>query len=103
MKYIRVLTQDDQARTGIIEPDNTINLIDSNIFHDPLPTGKTINLNDVKHYLPPVDPPNIFALGLNYREHARETKADIPQAPLIFIKASTSLNQLDRDFTILIY
>lgn len=92
MKYIRILTQHDKARTGIIEPDNNFNLINGDIFHDPLPTGETLSLNDVKHYLPPVDPPNIFALGLNYRAHARETKADIPRAPLIFIKASTSLS-----------
>jgi 2-keto-4-pentenoate hydratase/2-oxohepta-3-ene-1,7-dioic acid hydratase in catechol pathway len=92
MKYIRILTRDDKARTGILEPDNTINLIESDIFNDPLPTGETLTLNDVKHYLPPVDPPNIFAIGLNYREHALETKAQIPQAPVIFIKASTSLS-----------
>lgn len=41
--------------------------------------------------LPPVDPPNIICIGLNYRKHAEETGIPIPPEPLIFIKATTSL------------
>jgi 2-keto-4-pentenoate hydratase/2-oxohepta-3-ene-1,7-dioic acid hydratase in catechol pathway len=41
--------------------------------------------------LPPVDPPNIICIGLNYRKHAEETGIPIPSEPLIFIKATTSL------------
>ncbi|MFQ5412434.1 MAG: fumarylacetoacetate hydrolase family protein [Phycisphaerae bacterium] len=42
--------------------------------------------------LPPVDPPNIIAIGRNYSEHAREMKAEsIPDEPLIFLKATTSV------------
>jgi 2-keto-4-pentenoate hydratase/2-oxohepta-3-ene-1,7-dioic acid hydratase in catechol pathway len=45
----------------------------------------------VKRLLPPADPPNIFAIGLNYRRHAEETGAKIPDHPLVFLKATTSL------------
>ncbi len=41
--------------------------------------------------LPPVDPPNIICIGLNYRKHAEETGIAIPAEPLIFIKTTTSL------------
>lgn len=41
--------------------------------------------------LPPVLPPNIFAIGRNYAEHARETGSKVPEAPLVFGKATTSL------------
>ena len=42
-------------------------------------------------FLPPVEPPNIIALGLNYRDHARETGVAAPPEPVVFLKATTSL------------
>lgn len=39
-------------------------------------------------YRPPLaDPGKIVCIGLNYRDHARETGADIPTEPIIFLKA----------------
>lgn len=41
---------------------------------------------------PPVcRPSKIVCIGLNYRDHAKETKAEPPKEPVIFFKASTSL------------
>lgn len=45
----------------------------------------------VVRLLAPIEPPNIFAIGLNYRRHADEQGAKLPESPLIFIKATTSL------------
>jgi 2-keto-4-pentenoate hydratase/2-oxohepta-3-ene-1,7-dioic acid hydratase in catechol pathway len=42
-------------------------------------------------YLAPVIPPNIIAIGLNYRQHANESSMKLPERPLIFIKATSSL------------
>lgn len=42
--------------------------------------------------LAPLDPVNIFAIGLNYRAHAIETHKPIPEAPVVFAKATTALN-----------
>jgi 2-keto-4-pentenoate hydratase/2-oxohepta-3-ene-1,7-dioic acid hydratase in catechol pathway len=43
-------------------------------------------------FLPPVTRPGkIIAIGLNYRDHAEEQKAPLPQAPLIFAKFPTAL------------
>ena len=36
-------------------------------------------------------PTKIVALGLNYRQHALEYKLQMPKAPLVFIKPSTSV------------
>jgi len=36
--------------------------------------------------LAPVDPPAIIAIGLNYRKHAEETGARLPQFPVVFAK-----------------
>ena len=41
---------------------------------------------------PPVPRPRqVFAIGLNYREHARETGADIPDRPVVFTKFASCL------------
>lgn len=45
----------------------------------------------VRSFLPPVEPPNIFAIGRNYRAHAAETGSRLPERPLIFQKATTAL------------
>lgn len=49
----------------------------------------------VKRLLAPAEPPNIFAIGLNYRRHAQETGARLPDHPLVFLKATTSLTGPD--------
>jgi len=41
--------------------------------------------------LPPVLPPAIIAIGLNYRHHAEETGAKLPQFPIVFTKGLNSL------------
>lgn len=42
--------------------------------------------------LAPVDPPNVFAIGLNYADHAKEGGArKLPDEPLIFLKATTAV------------
>ncbi len=52
---------------------------------------------DVVRLLPPLDPPNIFAVGKNYRKHAAEMSGvktdapDLPAEPLIFMKATTAV------------
>jgi len=41
---------------------------------------------------PPVTRPSkIICIGLNYRDHAAETKAEPPKEPVLFFKATTSL------------
>lgn len=50
-----------------------------------LPNGQVLNEQDVE-WLPPVNG-TMFALGLNYADHARELAFEPPKEPLIFIKA----------------
>jgi len=42
--------------------------------------------------LAPIVPTDILCIGLNYREHAKETGSPIPVNPMLFIKASGTLN-----------
>jgi len=39
-------------------------------------------------------------IGLNYRDHARETKAKIPEEPIIFFKATTAWSGPDDDLVL---
>jgi len=41
--------------------------------------------------LAPIAPPVIFAIGLNYRLHAKETGAPIPEFPMLFMKSPLSV------------
>lgn len=43
-------------------------------------------------FLPPVgNPEKVFCIGLNYRDHAIETGAEIPTEPVVFSKFNTTL------------
>jgi 2-keto-4-pentenoate hydratase/2-oxohepta-3-ene-1,7-dioic acid hydratase in catechol pathway len=46
---------------------------------------------EVARLLAPLEPTNIIAIGLNYRKHAEEGGAAIPEHPLVFAKLTSSL------------
>jgi 2-keto-4-pentenoate hydratase/2-oxohepta-3-ene-1,7-dioic acid hydratase in catechol pathway len=48
-------------------------------------------LADVRLHAPIANPPRIFAIGLNYRDHARESKMELPAAPVVFFKMQTAI------------
>ena len=53
-------------------------------------SGPTSAAADVQ-LLHPVVPSKVIAIGLNYRDHAKESELDIPAMPVVFSKFSTSL------------
>lgn len=44
----------------------------------------SLPINEVKLLAPITNPPKIICLGLNYRDHAAEQNAMIPDEPIIF-------------------
>ncbi|MGC1463713.1 MAG: fumarylacetoacetate hydrolase family protein [Terracidiphilus sp.] len=48
-------------------------------------------LADVRLHAPLANPPRIFAIGLNYREHAIESKLTLPNFPVVFFKMVSSI------------
>jgi len=52
---------------------------------DPIP------LDQVRLHAPLSNPPRIFAIGLNYRDHAKESGMEIPTTPVVFFKLSTAI------------
>jgi len=50
-----------------------------------------INEEDAALRAPILSPPKIVCLGLNYKDHAEEARAKIPEEPIIFMKPRTSI------------
>jgi acylpyruvate hydrolase len=51
----------------------------------------TYSLGEVELLAPIPEPGTIFAIGRNYAEHAAELGNDVPEWPIVFIKASSSV------------
>lgn len=54
-----------------------------------LADGRTVAERDVV-WLPPVAPRTVFALGLNYADHAKELAFKAPEVPLVFLKGANA-------------
>ena len=48
-------------------------------------------LDEIRLLAPIANPPRIFAIGLNYRDHAAESKMALPSAPVVFFKMPTAI------------
>jgi 2-keto-4-pentenoate hydratase/2-oxohepta-3-ene-1,7-dioic acid hydratase in catechol pathway len=59
-------------------------------------TGNRYRLPEIR-LLAPVVPSKIVAVGLNYKDHAREMGKKIPEEPLLFLKAPSALNHPGGD------
>ncbi len=75
---------------GILEGDGIYKLTGS-LFQNPGKGELLGTLDRVESWLPPTDPSKIVAVGLNYKDHAREVGLPIPEEPLIFLKPPTSV------------
>lgn len=53
--------------------------------------SEVLSLSAVTLLAPMQRPPRIFGIGLNYREHAEESKMAVGRAPTVFLKLSSSV------------
>ncbi|HZS53403.1 MAG TPA: fumarylacetoacetate hydrolase family protein [Bryobacteraceae bacterium] len=60
-------------------------------FADQSPASARHKLSDVKLHAPIPRPRKLICVGLNYRDHAAETGAQIPSVPTIFNKFATAV------------
>jgi len=63
--------------------------IENWLYH--LPANATFALDSVRLLAPIPRPPKLICVGLNYRDHAAETKMEIPKIPTIFSKFSNTV------------
>jgi 2-keto-4-pentenoate hydratase/2-oxohepta-3-ene-1,7-dioic acid hydratase in catechol pathway len=51
---------------------------------------------EVLALLTPIEPKTIYGIGLNYRKHAEETGAKIPEHPIVFLKSPTAVQDPEK-------
>ncbi len=88
---------DGRVSFGVVDPEGeVVREIEGNPFGTIRETGVVRRLPEVR-LLSPVVPSKIVAVGLNYRDHAREMGKEIPEEPLLFLKAPSALNHPGGD------
>jgi 2-keto-4-pentenoate hydratase/2-oxohepta-3-ene-1,7-dioic acid hydratase in catechol pathway len=76
---------------GLIDPESgRIEVHEGDLFTNPVAVGQQRRLGEVR-LLVPVRPGKFIGLWNNYHELAAKLGASIPQEPLFFLKATTSL------------
>ncbi len=102
MKLVSYSTGSSAIRPGILleNMEQVIDLGDLGyssaldfIQHGPAHVESTdaLSLDQVKLHAPIPAPPRIFAIGLNYRDHATESGMELPKTPVVFFKLATSV------------
>jgi len=88
MRVIRY-RYDDRVAYGLLKGQDVWQIL-GNVFGEFHEGKREADLEEVT-LLSPVLPSKIVAVGLNYRDHAEEVGAKIPDEPLIFLKPSTAV------------
>jgi 2-keto-4-pentenoate hydratase/2-oxohepta-3-ene-1,7-dioic acid hydratase in catechol pathway len=84
MKIIRY--QDTSGQTGhaALQADGSARKIEGDLLGSYRVTSETVTNYKL---LAPIQPCAILCIGLNYRQHAAETKSKIPDQPILFMKS----------------
>lgn len=89
MKIARFLDAHGTAHLGCPLDGNHAERLGGHLFDALQPTGEIL---EVARWLAPAMPVNLFCIGLNYRAHAMETGAPIPEHPVVFMKPTTAVS-----------
>jgi len=88
MKIIRYQDREGAIGFAAQQADGTAFKLAGNIFDSPKVTTEKV---EVTKLLAPIQPSTIICIGLNYRRHAQETGAKIPEFPVVFFKGINTL------------
>lgn len=105
MKLVSFSTQDGTIRPGALREesnlvvdltaagcDDALAAIAKGLVEVPKPgVYPGHRLSEVRLRAPLANPPRIFAIGLNYRDHAKESGMELPKSPVVFIKLTSSI------------
>lgn len=89
MKLVRFQLGED-IKYGVLN-GNDVRVLEGDFYGEYDFTGEILTLPDVK-LLSPCTPTKAVCIGLNYHDHAKEMKSELPAQPLLFIKPSSALN-----------
>ncbi|HEU5077829.1 MAG TPA: fumarylacetoacetate hydrolase family protein [Opitutaceae bacterium] len=88
MKIIRYRDTRETICYGAEQGDGSVRRIEGDIFGAFTVTSETAQ---IAQRLAPIQPSQILCIGLNYRRHAEETKAKMPERPILFVKGINTL------------
>ena len=88
MRIIRFVSGGQIHWGQTTDGDKTALRIDGDLFGSFRVTDQRLR---VEKLLAPIVPSDILCIGLNYREHAKESGGQIPENPMLFIKAGNTL------------
>lgn len=99
MRITRFLDEQGNTKLGHDLGDGRADVFRSDDLFDGELTA-TGQIVDVATPLAPIEPINIFCIGLNYRQHANETGADIPTQPVVFMKPTSAVTDPGKPIVI---
>ena len=88
MKIIRCHDRNGTPCHAALQSDGTALKLEGDIFDSPRLTDEAVS---AERLLAPLDPEVIFCIGLNYRKHAEEGNAPIPEWPVVFMKSNAAV------------
>ena len=88
MRIIRFTTGSGEIHFGEQKKDGRAQILSGDLFGGLTPTDERA---EVAKLLAPLEPANIYCIGLNYREHAAESGMEPPEYPIVFMKPSSAL------------
>jgi 2-keto-4-pentenoate hydratase/2-oxohepta-3-ene-1,7-dioic acid hydratase in catechol pathway len=103
MKLVSFSAADGRIRPGaLIEKDtkvvdlsgscaDALAAIAADVTSVDAPSAATLGIDEVRLHAPLANPPRVFAIGLNYRDHAKESGMEVPKTPVVFFKLTTSI------------
>ena len=84
--YYGILSNDQNAAVG-----TKVDVMDYDNIYDPSSYRRLSLRRTIGKVLPPIDPVNVFCVGLNYKFHASESKMALPSHPVIFAKPTSAV------------
>ncbi len=104
MKLVTFVEGDQAARPGLVVDGGIVDLgaegfkdatafiaAAASVQADVAKKKPTISLDKVKLTAPVPNPPRIFGIGVNYAEHAAESKTETQKVPTVFIVLSSAV------------
>ncbi len=100
MKLLRFKNEQyPQGCIGKVDGD-IVTVMTGSMFEGLSETKETVSLSSITDFLPPVDPANIIAIGANYVDHVKESNAEMPKIPLVFIKTTNTVTPHGKDIVL---
>ncbi len=88
MKIVRYQDPQGDIHFGAQNPDGSAERLLGDPFSGLTPTQESAV---IAKFLAPLVPTSILCIGLNYKQHAAESGAEVPQFPILFVKGINTL------------